>query len=85
MDDTTRRRLTELLEGLRPLLPLAEQDGVPGRAAARLRAAALEIEEALSPGFAARHGAAEQAIGQGNMDIIRRREHERGAWGIDEA
>ena len=61
MDDTTRYRLAELLETLRPLLPLAEPDGVPEQAAACQRAVVHEIEEALSPGAIACQGIAKQA------------------------
>jgi hypothetical protein len=64
---------------------MAERGGVPGRAAARLRAAAIETEDALDPGAAGRRGAAERERGQEDMDLIGRREREGAAWGRDEA
>jgi hypothetical protein len=81
MDDDLRRHLTEMLAKLRPLAEMAERHGVPGRAAAHLRAAASGIEEALDPGAAERHGVADRE----GMDAIVRREREGGIWGIDEA
>lgn len=85
MDRELHHHLSTLLDGLRPLLPMAERDGVPGQAAARLRAAAAEIEEALEPGAMRRHADEERAVDAANAEVIRRGERERGAWGIDEA
>lgn len=85
MDRELYHHLTTLLDGLRPLLALAERDGVPGQAAARLRMAAAEIEEALEPGTLRRRADDERAVDAANDEAIRRGERERGAWGIDEA
>jgi hypothetical protein len=81
MDDDLRRHLTEMLTKLRPLAEMADRDGVPGKAAAHLRAAAFEIDDTLDPGAAERRSAA----GRENMEAIARREREGGVWGIDEA
>ena len=81
MDDDLRRHLTEMLAKLRPLAEMADRDGVPGRAAANLRAAAFESEDTLDLGAAERR----DATGRENMEIIARREREGGVWGIDEA
>ncbi|MBX6373018.1 MAG: hypothetical protein IRZ13_02135 [Acetobacteraceae bacterium] len=85
LEDDLRRHLTEMQARLWPLLEMAKRDGVPALAAARLRAAAFEIEAALDPEGAARRRASEDAVERENMEAIRRRESERGAWGIDEA
>jgi hypothetical protein len=85
MNDDLRRHLTGMLAKLRPLVDMAERDGVPGQAAARLRAAAFELDDALDPGATARHRAEDSERSQENMEIIRQREREGGAWGIDEA
>jgi hypothetical protein len=85
MDRSLHHHLRTMLEGLRPLLAMAERDGVPGQAAARLRAAAAEIEEALEPGTLKRRADDEHAVDAANAEAIRRGERERGAWGIDEA
>ena len=85
MADDLRHHLTEMLAKLQPLTAMAERDGVPGQAAARLRAAAFEIEDALHPGATAHHSAEDRERSRENMEIIRQREREGGAWGIDEA
>jgi hypothetical protein len=85
MDEDLRRHLGEMLSRLRPPVEMAERGRVPGRAAARLRAAAAEVEDALDAGGAGRRGAAEREAGRENMDLIARREREGAAWGIDEA
>jgi hypothetical protein len=76
MDSDLRRHLTEMLAMLRPLVEMAERDGVPGQAAARLRAAAFEIEGTLDPGAAAQRNTHDLEQGQENMENIRRRERE---------
>jgi hypothetical protein len=81
VNDNLRRHLTEMLAKLLPLVEMADRDGVPGRTAAYLQAAAFEIEDELDPGAAQRRSAWDQE----NMDIIRQRERDGGAWGIDEA
>jgi hypothetical protein len=81
MKDDLRRHLTEMLAKLRPLADMAERDGVPGRTAAHLRAAAFEIEDVLDPGAAERRSAMDRE----NMEAIRQREREGAAWSIDEA
>jgi hypothetical protein len=83
MDDDLRSHLIEMLTRLRPLVAMADRSGVPGRAAARLRAAAFEIEDALDPGAAERRSE-ERKRGQEDMDIIAQREREGATWGIDE-
>ena len=85
MDDDLRRHLTEMLAKLRPLVEMAERHGVPGRAAARLRAAAFEIEDALDPGATERRSAEDRERDRETLEAIRRREHEGAAWGFDEA
>jgi hypothetical protein len=47
--------------------------------------AVSEIEAVLAPGVAERRGSVEQEVGGDNMEIIARRERERGVWGLDEA
>ena len=85
MDRELHHHLRTLLNELQPLLAMAERDGVPGQAAARLRAAAAEIEEALEPGALRRRADGEHAVDSANAEVIGRGERERGAWGIDEA
>ncbi len=85
MDDALRRHLTEMLSSLRPLVDMAGRAGVPGQAAARLRAAAIEIEAALDPGAAARRGAEQRERDRETLEAIGRREREGAAWGFDEA
>ena len=85
MDDDLRRHLTEMLAKLRPLVDMAERDGVPGQASARLRAAAFELDDALHPGATARHSEEDRERSRENMEVIRQREREGGSWGIDEA
>lgn len=85
MDDDLRCHLTEMLAKLQPLIAMAERDGVPGQAAARLRAGAFEIENALDPGATTRHSAEDRERSRENMEIIGQREREGGSWGIDEA
>ncbi|WP_043341598.1 hypothetical protein [Belnapia moabensis] len=85
MDRELHHHLRTLLNELQPLLAMAERDGVPGQAAAQLRAAAAEIENALTPDASQRRADSEHSIDAANAEIIRRGERERGAWGIDEA
>lgn len=85
MDDGLRRHLSEMLARLRPLVDMADRSGVPGQAAARLRAAAMEIEDALDPGATVRRGAGERERNRDNMEAIRSGEREGRGWGIDEA
>ena len=67
MDEDLRRHLTDMLTKLRPLAEIAERDGVPGRAAAHLRAATFEIEDTLDPEAAERR----DAVGRENMEAHR--------------
>ena len=85
MDDDLRHHLTEMLAKLRPLVAMAERHGVPGRAAALLRVAAFEIEDALDPGATERRSAEYRERDRETLDVIRRREHEGAAWGFGEA
>ena len=85
MDDDLRLHLGEMLARLRPLVDMADRSGVPGQAAARLRAAAMEIEDALDPGAAERRRAEGRERDRDNMEGIRRGEREGRGWGIDEA
>jgi len=85
MDDDLRRHLTEMLSRLWPLVQMSERSGVPGLAAARLRAAAIEIEDTLDPGATERRSARDRARDRETMELIRRREREGAAWGFDEA
>ena len=85
MDDDLRHHLGEMLARLRPLVDMADRSGVPGQAAARLRAAAMEIEDALDPGATERRGAGERERDRDNMKAIRSGEREGRGWGIDEA
>lgn len=85
MDDDLRGHLTEMLARLRPLVDMADRSGVPGQVAARLRAAAMEIEDALDPGAAGRRRAEGRERDRDNMEGIRRGEQEGRGWGIDEA
>ena len=85
MDDDLRHHLGEMLARLRPLVDMADRSGVPGQAAARLRAAAMEIEDALDPGAAGRRRAEGRERDRDNMDAIRSGEQEGRGWGIDEA
>jgi hypothetical protein len=85
MDDDLRHHLGEMLARLRPLVDMADRSGVPGQAAARLRAAAMEIEDALDPGAAGRRRAEGRERDRDNMEGIRRGEQEGRGWGIEEA
>jgi hypothetical protein len=85
MDNDLRHHLGEMLARLRPLVDMADRSGVPGQAAARLRAAAMEIEDALDPRAAGRRRAEGRERDRDNMEGIRRGEQEGGGWGIDEA
>ena len=87
MDRELNHHLRTLLDGLQPLMAMAERDGVSGQVAARLRAAAAETEDALTPGASRRRAGIEHSVDAASAEIIRRRERGRGrgAWGIDEA
>jgi hypothetical protein len=85
MDDDLRGHLTGMLARLRPLVDMADRSGVPSQVAARLRAAAMEIEGALDPGATERRAAGERERDRDNMEAVRSGEREGRGWGIDEA
>ena len=76
MDDDLRHHLGEMLARLRPLVDMADRSGVPGQVAARLRAAAMEIEDALDPGATERRSAGERERDRDNLEAVRSGERE---------
>jgi hypothetical protein len=84
MDEKLQRHLSDMLAKLQPLVEMAERHGVPPLAAARLRAAAIEISAALDPVAARRHHDEEVERDRETMETLRR-EEEKGVWGYNQA
>ena len=77
MDDDLRRHLDEMLARLRPLVDMADRSGVPGQAAARLRAAAMEIDDAHDPGATERRTAEQRVRDVDNMEAVQSGQRQR--------